>query len=725
MPVGGYVGRILFVNLTSGELSSLNTLDYTDYIGGKGIGLRLQWELGNPEIKDGFDADSLLMFLTGPLTGTPAPASGRTTLCYKQVSNYPKQWWSHSSFGGAWGPELKFAGFDGIIIKGVSDKHVYLWIHNGVVEIKDASKLWGLDTYATEDRIRQELGNDPGIRIMKIGPAGENQLRGSCILTDVDHAAGQNTGGIMGRKNLKAIAVRGTGGVPIARLGDVLADRQKHLQMLYHSTTTAAAATALAAGNDYKSGSACFSCTYPCHTYVMPSKGPRGGNFCGWANGYNWSRTVHLGLSQLKKTPFGDYYQDPKVGATKYQDDVIPEYSKLFDLYGISGYDMLGVRLSGSFLMTLCYDEVMGDSFRKFIVEEVGDLPGSETFAQNAPRMVTYRQGRFGKLLAQDILYAAMELRDNPADYGLSVEQGQFCWETYERLYIKNYSLEHHFYRPSPSNPMYDIRDIEQSPVTEMLTGLGTRDTLSSHHAFHLITDENVHGASLAHAKVVWGNEESAAKYLNADGKPVIKNQLNSPKKDTYYTYDLKESKPVKPNFTVGTPEALYRSLALGIQTDSLCLCDWLFPVVAGGMIPCLTYVGNPQASNLKDIISDPSKTTDIEYGARLYSAVTGIDKTFDDLFEDSVRCLVLERAIHMRDNDRTREDDYFNNYVHNRPDANGITLPKDELKNGYDAFAQIIGFDKETGNPTRMCLEKYGLKDVADTLESIGRLPG
>jgi aldehyde:ferredoxin oxidoreductase len=81
-------------------------------------------------------------------------------------------------------------------------------------------------------------------------------------------------------------------------------------------------------------------------------------------------------------------------------------------------------------------------------------------------------------------------------------------------------------------------------------------------------------------------------------------------------------------------------------------------------------------------------------------------------------------RAIHMRDNNRTQEDDYFNEIIHNRPDANGITIPKDELKKEYDMYSELMGFDIETGNPTRAYLEEYGLKDVADELEALSKLP-
>ncbi len=389
----------------------------------------------------------------------------------------------------------------------------------------------------------------------------------------------------------------------------------------------------------------------------------------------------------------------------------------------------MGLRTSGSWLMSICNDpDVMKDSFMKLVVEEAGGPPGSIEFAQNLPRMVAYKEGKLGKLLAEGICFAALELKNNPSEYGLTAEQGQFCLDAYDRNYTKNYSIEHHFYRPSCANPKWDIRDVEQSPLTEMLVGLGTRDTMSNHHSFHNLTDENRHYNSRGHSKAAFGNEEACARYLDADGKPLLKNQLDSPNKDTYYTFDLKESTPVKPNFTVGMAEALRISLGSGMQTDSLCYCDWYFPVIACGQISLeshsRTIDGGAESTDYSGIISDPAKSTDMGFGARFYSAVTGIVKSEEEFLEDGLKCVLLERAIHMRDNNRTQEDDYFNDIVHDRPDANGITIPKDELKKGYDLFSDLMGFDKDTGNPTRACFEKYGLKDVADELEAIGRLP-
>jgi aldehyde:ferredoxin oxidoreductase len=188
-------------------------------------------------------------------------------------------------------------------------------------------------------------------------------------------------------------------------------------------------------------------------------------------------------------------------------------------------------------------------------------------------------------------------------------------------------------------------------------------------------------------------------------------NQIGQPEKDKWYDYQNVEKKPTKVNFVKGTPQAVMYTLAYGIQNDSLPLCDLLFPMIANRGLKSLS------------IANDPAKSTDIKLGSRLYTAVTGITKTFEQLMEDSWRIWLLDRAIHMRDNDRTRADDTFNKYYFDRPDYQGIPVDRIEFEKGKDLFYELMGCDTKTGNPTRATLEKYGLKDVADELEKQGKL--
>ncbi|MBS7609158.1 hypothetical protein KEJ19_01120 [Candidatus Bathyarchaeota archaeon] len=213
----GWVGRILRVDLGSGRIWSQDTMPYAkDFIGGRGIAARIAWEELKPGI-DAFDPENRLIFMTGPLTGTLAPTSGgRLVVCGAAPQAYPKTHYTRSNMGGFWGAELKYAGFDGIVIQGASDRPVYLWIEDGKAEILDAKELWGRDTFETQRILFRKHGL--GTRVACIGPAGENLVRIAVIHSEIENAAGQGGfGAVMGSKKLKAIAIRGKDKVAIAR----------------------------------------------------------------------------------------------------------------------------------------------------------------------------------------------------------------------------------------------------------------------------------------------------------------------------------------------------------------------------------------------------------------------------------------------------------------------------------------------------------------------------
>ncbi len=204
----GYNGKILRVNLTTGTTSveSLDELTLRRFIGGAGLVTYYLAKELKPNTEP-LSPDNKLIIMGGPLTGIPLSGSGRN--CVGSISPLTRGL-AKSEVGGFFGAEMMHAGFDGIIIEGRSPKPVYLWIKDGVAEIRDASKYWGKATKETQDGIRAELG-DERIRLAMIGPGGENMVRFACVINDLKEAAGRGgTGAVMGSKNLKAVAVRGT-----------------------------------------------------------------------------------------------------------------------------------------------------------------------------------------------------------------------------------------------------------------------------------------------------------------------------------------------------------------------------------------------------------------------------------------------------------------------------------------------------------------------------------
>lgn len=217
--MNGWTGKMLRVDLSEGKIITEPTEPYVDdYIGGRGLGVRLIYDHYAPGT-DALDPGNPLIFSTGPLTGSAVPGSGRVDVtALSPMSNLRAK----SNFGGYWGPELKYAGYDHIVLQGKSEKPCYLWIKDGQVEIRDAENLWGMDTFETQKAIQQELG-DPEIKVVCIGPAGERLVQFACLITETGDAAGRTgMGAVMGSKNLKAIAVRGSGGVRVARPEELL-----------------------------------------------------------------------------------------------------------------------------------------------------------------------------------------------------------------------------------------------------------------------------------------------------------------------------------------------------------------------------------------------------------------------------------------------------------------------------------------------------------------------
>ncbi len=212
---GGWAGTILRVDLGTGRIWKEPSIEYgRRYIGGRGISARIAWEEIPPGVGP-FDPENRLMFAVGPLTGTSAPSSGRTTVSSLSPQAYPYEWFSYSSIGGYWGPTLKYAGYDAVVVQGESERPVYLWIDDDRAELRDARELWGQGILSTQQRIQDKHG--PDVRVLATGPAGENLCRIAIVGSGTGSAAGQGGfGAVMGAKRLKAVAVRGTGGVPLA-----------------------------------------------------------------------------------------------------------------------------------------------------------------------------------------------------------------------------------------------------------------------------------------------------------------------------------------------------------------------------------------------------------------------------------------------------------------------------------------------------------------------------
>jgi len=208
----GFVGRLARVDLSESKVKEEDVEEtFRKFLGGKGLAGKIMLEELDLKV-DPLDAENKLLFLTGPLTGTAFPGGGKHQVLAKSPLTGI---WGEATSGGYWGPELKFAGYDGLIIEGKASSPVYLWIHDRGAEIRDGTKLWGRNVVEATKQIQRETNRSA--KVACIGVAGEKLVRYACVIHEMNHAAGRSgMGAVMGSKNLKAVAVLGSGRLEMA-----------------------------------------------------------------------------------------------------------------------------------------------------------------------------------------------------------------------------------------------------------------------------------------------------------------------------------------------------------------------------------------------------------------------------------------------------------------------------------------------------------------------------
>jgi aldehyde:ferredoxin oxidoreductase len=221
----GYKGKLLHVDLTTRATRSIHLPGefLGKYIGGRGLGAKLYWDLLPADV-DPLGPENIFMVLSGPLSGTMAPGAGKHLIVTKSPATGG---WLESYSSGRMAPEMKFAGFDGLLITGKAEHPVGLFIRDETVTFEDVTDLWGRGCFATESYAKDHFHPDCGV--LSIGPAGENLLKFACVSSEFFRKAGRGgAGAVMGSKNLKLIAVKGSGGIPCADMEAVYALVSKH-----------------------------------------------------------------------------------------------------------------------------------------------------------------------------------------------------------------------------------------------------------------------------------------------------------------------------------------------------------------------------------------------------------------------------------------------------------------------------------------------------------------
>ena len=222
---------ILKIDLTTGTTEEYQIPEQwqKDFLGGASLAARILYSSLTREL-DPFSPEAPLLFMVGPMTGTSGPTTGRFVVCGKGAAT---GLWAESNVGGFWGSELRTTGYDGLWITGKAEQPVYLWLNGSSLEVRSAAYLWGQNTYSTQDKVKEEIG-EKSAHVCVIGPAGENGVLFASIMCDHGRMAGRTgLGAVMGAKNLKAIAVHGERQIPIHDLANYKLLRSEANRMLH------------------------------------------------------------------------------------------------------------------------------------------------------------------------------------------------------------------------------------------------------------------------------------------------------------------------------------------------------------------------------------------------------------------------------------------------------------------------------------------------------------
>ncbi|MFH1031874.1 MAG: aldehyde ferredoxin oxidoreductase N-terminal domain-containing protein [Chloroflexota bacterium] len=422
MGKAGYSGAILKVDLSTGKTNTIPSDEYVDrFIGGRGLAAKLYWDNVPPNTQ-AFAPENMMIFSTGPLAGFPRLAGSRWQVCGKSPATDP-QWFSYCNIGGSWGAWMKFAGYDAITVQGKSDKPVYLFIHDGKTEIKDASALKGKNGAEARQIIQDELGKD--VRVLSTGVAGENLVSFAGILSNEDSHGDSGFGAVMGSKNLKAIAVIGdkrpaaADPARLSKVSDYIFQLRKAQGSRKHKW--------IHEGKTKQK--ACYGCIAGCiRQYYETADGRQVKFFC----------------------HFGDMYENSAVKYYGKWNEVVVDAADLCHHYTLDSFVMEPMIL----WLGKCYEAGI-------LTEKETGLPlskiGSPEFLQKLVDIISLRQG-FGDVLARGTFKAAEIVGKNSADLiGDTIITRSNDFAMYDpRLYLVTGIL----YATEPRKPIQQLHEV-------------------------------------------------------------------------------------------------------------------------------------------------------------------------------------------------------------------------------------------------------------------------
>ncbi len=629
----GWMGKMLDVDLTTRTTGVRDSMPYADdYVGGRAMASRIAWD-ETPAGIDAYDPENRVIIATGPLTGTLAPTTGRTVMTSLSPRIYPKPWYTHSTLGGWFGPEMKYAGLDAIVIHGQADSPVYLEIRDDKARLVDAEDLWGMDARETQLTLKGRMGSQ--VQVLAIGPAGENLVRFATVQHAEENAAAHSGfGAVWGNKNLKAIAVRGTRGVPVANpdallqevLGAGVFNKSPYVAVLRHDDKRRRPVCSQACTNN------CLGSSYG-HT-VDGRRIPAqciGGS---WRSEYGMKGTRYTGGGV--EVPAGKNF-----GRC--------EEVSLHELCNSLGLD-LWFRLVMQPWFIRC--KQLGIHQIRGHPIEPEDLFWFEAFMHQLAK----REG-LGDLFAEDLRRAMDELQDELPD---------------ELIHLGR-ELEFNFGFPAHrEGRFWDEEPLPFWVISAMMHVSTSRDpTIGTHHSsLHL------------------------AEFLLADPE-LARRQFRVLSEKVWGYPDALE-----PTFENKAPVAIW-SQNQHMLIDSLPLCDFAFPQLVRPMD------SREEWQNAEDISGD------LDRDRRLLAAVTGVEKTREEMTCVAERAFTLERAMLARAGRDRKIEEGLAPHFKLPCRADGTLIDEAGFSRLLDEYYAARGWDLEFGWPQAEGLRELGLEDL------------
>jgi aldehyde:ferredoxin oxidoreductase len=634
------------VDLTWSRIRIEDTPDVVRWLGPRGWNALIGWNEVGPGVGP-YDPENRLVFSAGPLVGTGAPTAGRMTVSSLSPRGYPQPMWISASMGGYLGAELKYAGYDGLIVQGQADDPCYLLIEDGTFSLKDARDLWGQGVYHTQQALKERHSREH--QVAAIGPAGENRVRFASIMHRLSNAVGNGgLGGVMGAKNLKAIVVRGTGGVPIANPACFVEAVQDVWQLARGGVGCTGQPE-----HGYPNVACSHGCSVRCFTTIQHTPGQVGAgtrmrmakcnnnSFAhGSHSGYEGHSVTGEAISVPRPHKFGEMGQD--------LDNLVQDMGLTSWCYG-SWYRYLGA------LREMGVDEVLGEPvrlddaewWRQWIVNVARRKGTGNEYAEGMARF--YAKNRVGP--------------DYVAAFCESAGSRGHGWHREGR------TLERH------TSPFWEY--------AALLYAVSTRDVTPSTHGFLFFNGLQAAAGTRDDPASMPANLRELAEMVYGSA-------------DVFYPG----------NDHVAQVTAYHQHRA--IIKDSMGVCDWAYPVLRRTMDSPEAWQEALQDGQTS-IVGDPAAEARLYRACTgIELDIAEMERPIAERIVTLERCLDVRNT----GRDRAIDEAVIPHFQWaGKVDGTHLSAEATEFKVLLDEYYALRGWDRETGRPTSETLQALGLE--------------